>query len=108
MLDVLPSRWEQRVTLFAAYLIDKGLQSSTIKSYVLAIKYVLIDDNYKWEDEQVLLNTLTRACRRTNDRVYIRRPIKKPLLELILFEVGRYWRDQPYLIVLYRAMFALF
>ena len=75
-LDVLPQRWKQRATLFAAYLVDQGLQSSTIKSYMSAIKCILIDDNYDWVDEQILLNTLTRVCRKVNDRVFIRRPIK--------------------------------
>ena len=106
-LDKLLEKWEQRTVLFAGYLIDQGLQSSTIRSYVSAIKCMLVDDNYKWEDDMVILNTLTRACKRINDRVYIRKPIKKPMLELILFELGRYWNKQPYLCTMYRALFAL-
>ena len=40
-LDVKPNNWEDRITLFAAYLIDLGRKSRTVKSYVSAIKAVL-------------------------------------------------------------------
>ena len=33
--------WEERTALFGAYLVDGGVQSSTLKSYFSAIKYVL-------------------------------------------------------------------
>ena len=39
-LDVKPKSWswEYRMSLFVAYLIEQGLQSCSIKSYVSAIK----------------------------------------------------------------------
>ena len=37
-LDVKPKLWEDRATLFIGYLINRGVQSSTVKSYVSAIK----------------------------------------------------------------------
>ena len=43
----------------------------------------------------------------TNDVVFIRRPIKRNMLEAILFEVDRVVHGQPYLISTYRANFAL-
>ena len=74
-LDVAPPTWEARTTLYIAYLIDNGRQSSSIKSYVSAKKKMLVIDGYKWKDEEVLLNSLTKACRLLNDRVRQRFPI---------------------------------
>ena len=49
-LDVKPKSWEERTSLFLAYLVDTGVQSCMIKSYLSAIKRVLIDDGYQWEN----------------------------------------------------------
>ena len=68
-LDVLPSSWEARTTLYIAHMIENGKQSSSIKSYVSAIKKLLVTDGYKWQDNEVLLTSLTKACRMINDRV---------------------------------------
>ena len=64
-------------------------------------------DNYEWNENQVLLNTLTRACRVVNDRVRVRHLIHRNLLEVMLFELGRIFDTQPYLLTLYRAFFSL-
>ena len=107
-LDRKPDLWEDRASLFIAYLDDKGVQSNTIKSYISAIKTTLIHDNYKWQDNRILLNILTRGCRVINDRVRTRLPIGCGLLELLLFEVKREFGDsQPYLETMYLALFAL-
>ena len=108
-LDVMPKFWEQRTTLFIGYLINKGMQSSTIKSYVSGIKKLLVEDKYNWEDSMVLLTSLTKACKMQNDHVYIRLPIRCGLLELILFEIQRkFMKDnQWYLECLFKALFAL-
>ena len=107
-LDNKPEDWEDRVSLFLAYLIKGGAQSASIRSYVSAIKKVLVNDGYAWRDEKILLTTLTRSCRLVNDKVKMRLPIQSGLLELILFEVIRKFQDkQPYLKTLYMAIFAL-
>ena len=106
-LDILPNKWEQRMVLFVAHLVDQGLQSATVKSYISAIKCMLRDDDYDWDDNHVLLNTFTRVCHMTNYTVHLRRPIKQPLLELILYELACIFQQQPYLLILYRAFFAL-
>ena len=108
-LDNKPREWEQRVTLYVAFLIEKGLQSSTVKSYISAIKRILIDDSYPWEDKKILLNSLTRSCRLINDRVQTRLPITCGLLELVLFEIQRIFNEsnQEYLESLYKALFIL-
>ena len=106
-LDKRPDSWEDRLTLFGAYLVNKGLQSSTLKSYFSAIKCVLREDGYIVNNEKLLLGTLTRACKLVNDQVTTRLPIQGKLLELILFEVERAMQQQPYLESLYKAIFCL-
>ena len=102
--------WEQKTALFGAYLVDSGVQSSTLKSYFSAIKFILKQDEYDWDDNSALLNSLVRGCKIENDKVKIRLPIQKGLLELLLFELERvYGNDnpQPYLECMYKAMFCL-
>ena len=108
-LDRRPKLWEDRVTLFVGYLIDKGMQSATVKSYVSAIKRMLIDDKYKWKDENLALSSLTRACKLKNDILKVRLPIHCGFLEMILYEIHRIFNKkcQPYLCILYQALFAL-
>ena len=107
-LDDMPITWEERTVLFIGHLVHKGVQSSSVKSYVSAIKSTLLDDGYQWEDNKVLINSLTRACKLKNDKIQTRLPIQCNLLELLLFEVHRHFNgEQPYLTSLYRALFAL-
>ena len=68
-LDRKPREWYQCLTLFVAYLIDNKKQSSTVKSYISAIKAVLQDNGIKLQKNQCLLTSLTRACHLTNDKV---------------------------------------
>ena len=93
--------------LFVASLIDSGIQSATLKSYMSVIKGLLIDDNYPWDDSKMLIRTLSRACRVVNDRVMVRLPIEAGLLELILFEIKRLYHDQGYLLILYQTLFCV-
>ena len=108
-LDVKPVTWEERASLFIAHLIDRGMQSCTVKSYVSAIKRILTDDGYEWNDQKILLNALTKACKLVNDKVQTRLGIQSGLLELILFELDRFFtnKGQTYLNILYKALFAL-
>ena len=103
-LDKRPEHWEDRVALFATYLVEKGRKSATIRSYILAIKFVLKRDNYIWDRTRAQLNTLTKACKLINDTVKIRLPISSQLLDLILFEIERIYQKQPYLEILYKTM----
>ena len=111
-LSRLPKTWEERTSLFCGYLIfEKERKSQTVKSYVSAIKSVLWDDGYEWKGDQLLFNSLTRACKLENDTVKTRLPIGRSLLELILFEVKRKFTpyrgksQQPYLALLYQTIF---
>ena len=107
----LKMSWEQKTALFGAYLVDNGVQSSTLKSYFSAIKHILKQDGYEWDDNKVLLNALARSCKLENDLVKTRLPIQKGLLEMLLFEIKRQWYDnkspQPYLAFMYQAIFCL-
>ena len=87
-------------------MFDKGYKSATMKTYISAIKRVLMDDGYAWNNSIVLFASLTKACRLQNDKVYTRFPIQFGLFELILFEISRVY-SQPYLIALYRGIFTL-
>ena len=107
-LDKKPKSWEDRASLFGAYMVECcGVQSSTLKSYISAIKRILVNDGYLWCDKKVLLNTLTKACKIKNDRVRVRLPIQLGLLEILLFEIQRKFADQPYLECLYKTMFLI-
>ena len=103
--------WEDKTALFGAHLVEKGVQSSTLKSYFSAIKHVLKQDGYEWNDKKMILSSLVKGCKLENDRVKIRLPIKKGLMEMLLFEIGRHFgggdSPQPYLEALYKAMFSL-
>ena len=107
-LDRKPDNCEDRICLFGAYLVENGLQSSTLKSYYSAIKAVLRDDGYVINDSKVLITSLAKACRLINDKVRTRLPIRKPLFEMLLFEVEQiYSESQPYLEILYKTIIIL-
>ena len=106
-LDVIPRTWEQRTSLYCAYLVNKGVKSSTLRSYVSAIKGVLKLMRYQWNDSEVILNALVRVCKFNNDQVSARLPISEKLLEMMLFELERVYLDQPYLEILYKTILAI-
>ena len=110
-LDEIPKSIEMRVLYYITYLVDKGTQSSTIRSYVSAIKSVLADDDYELQVSKLILSALTRACKRHNDSLRTRLPIQRGLFELLLFEIERKYlcltNNQPYLCALYQCIFVL-
>ena len=107
-LDAKPSNWEDRIVLFIGYLVDNKLQSSTIKTYLSAIRGVLMDNNITINSDLFLLSSLTRACKIGNDIVVTRLPIHKSLLHAIVKQTDVMFikqKNQPYLAYLYKAMF---
>ena len=97
----------QRIILFVGYLVDCKKQSSTIKSYISAIKVVLAEDGVQLNQDQFLLNAMTKACRLINDKVRTRLPIRKPTLTVLLQQIKQdVLKDQPYLASLYCAILA--
>ena len=103
-LDKKPKIWENRVSLFCAFLIDNGTKSTTIRSYVSAIKHILKMDGYDWDDSLILLSSLTRACKLINDTVFHHLPISRNMLEVLLFEIERLYASQTYLEILYKTI----
>ena len=100
-LDHQQSSWEDNLVLFGTHLVDLGSQSSTIKSYFSAIKHILHTDGYEWDDNKAMLTTITKSCKLMNDRVFVRLPISKNLLELMIIEINRILDKQPYLKCMY-------
>ena len=92
--------------LFVGYLVDEGKQSSTVHSYVSAIKNVLKDDGHKIQEDQFLIASLTRACKLKNDSFRTRLPIQQSMLAMILKKVDKLFPGQPYLKILYQALFS--
>ena len=107
-LDCKPIAWDERLVLFVGYLVDNKLQSSTVKSYISAIKAVLKEDGIKLGDDQYLITSLTRACKLKNDQIKTRLPIRKGFLALLLRKMEETFRraNQPYLSLLFRAIFS--
>ena len=106
-LDMKPASWEDRLTLYITYLVKRGLQSSTVKSYISAIKAVLRDDGYEIDNGKLMLGSLIKACRLVNDKVRTRLPIKQKLLEILLFEIQRIYSSKPFLEIVYKTIFSL-
>ena len=94
--------------LFVGYLVQGKKKSSTIKSYISAIRSVLKEDDEVLNENKYLLTSLTKACRYINDHVRTRLPIKKHLLNQILQTIHKIYLpdSQPYLVTLYKAIFS--
>ena len=109
-LDVKPKFWEDRLVLFVGYLADNQKQSSTIKSYISAIKHVLKEDGHMLNVNEFLMSSLTKACKLVNDTVARKLPIQKSLLKIFISRIGRHFstadNNQPYLSLLYRMLFS--
>ena len=106
-LDVKPDNWEDRIILFVGHLIDRELKSTTIRSYVSAVRTVLRQDGVILNEDLFLLKSLTKACKLQNDKVLNRLPIRKGLLNLLIKSVPElFTAPQPYLTVMYRALLA--
>ena len=105
-LDRKPEAWEDKLTLFVGYLIEHKKKSSTIRSYISAIKAVLKDIDVDLNENRFLLTSLTNACKLVNDKVRVRLPIQKGLLSMILDTIILYFDQQPYLSAMYSALFS--
>ena len=111
-LDQKPKEWEDRIVLFAGFLIQNKCKASTVNSYVSAIKSMLAEINVKISEDRFLLNSLVRACRLRSNHVTIRLPIQRPLLEVLLRQVDSNYlnpdgrNQQPYLAILFKALLA--
>ena len=108
-LDIKPETWEECLVLFVGYLVETKKKSTTIKSYISAIKAVLMDDGIELNEDRYLINALTKACKYVNDTVRTRLPIRKSFLNVILNKIEKVFlqeRNPLYLCCLYKALFA--
>ena len=103
-LDIKPSTWEQRLTLFVGYLVQSNKKSATVKSYISAIRAILQDLDIELNEDKYLITSLTRACRLCNDQIRVRLPIHKGLLQVLVGKLADIYCSQPYLRDLYAAM----
>ena len=104
-LDEKPLSWENRLILFVEHLVESGRKSSTINSYISAIKAVLQKDRVRLREDRFLLNSLVKACRLKNDQIQTRIPIQRDLMEAIVRKLSEVLHDQPFLYLIYRALF---
>ena len=105
-LDRKPDCWEDRIILFVGYMVDCNKKSTTIRSYLSAIRSILADDGVILNENKCLLNALTKASRLNNSKVRMRLPIHKNLLFMLLKYIPQVFDKQYYLSVLYTAMFS--
>ena len=106
--DFKPGNWEDRITLFVAHLIHHGRKSTTIRSYVSALKAVLVNVNISINEDKCLLSSLTRACKLRNDHVRLIFPIQKDMFNMILYTTEFHFMNegQVYLVKLYKVLFS--
>ena len=103
-LDVKPRNWEDRITLFTGYLVQNGRKSTTIRSYISALKAELKMNKIKVSTDDYLLASLMKACRLRNHKVITKFPIQKPMLHVMIDKVSILFGSQPYLKCLYQAI----
>ena len=84
------------------------IKSNPQQSYISAIRAVLQDNNIKLNEDQYLINSLTKACKLVNDRVRTRLVIQKAMLEVLLGTTSLYFdrQGQVYLQKLYTCIFS--
>ena len=82
-LDRKPKTWEDRLVLFVGFLVENKRKSTTIKSYISAIRAVLADDGVTLNEDKYLLKALTKACKLQNDHIRTRLPISKGILQIL-------------------------
>ena len=107
-LDEKPSEWEDRITLYVGYLINNKCKSCTIKSYICALKAVLRSVGINLKTNSYLLGSLVKACQYQNDRVRMRLPIHKFMVNMLIEEAIKVYteKNQPYLAILYALIFS--
>ena len=107
-LDYCPVKWEDRIVLFLGHIIGEcGLQSTTVKSYLSAIKAILAEEGVRLNNDQFLISSLTKACKVVNDKMITRLPIYKDMLHQILDELAKWSAEngQSYVGTMYAALF---
>lgn len=90
--DTIPPRWEDRIIVWATHLADNRKKSATIKSHISAVRYCLQLDGIQVTHQSCELAAIVQIAKQYNDELYIRLPIQKDLLQLMInFIRVHYW-----------------
>ena len=104
-LDKKPCNWEDLIILFAGHLIAINRKSAKVKSYVSAIKAMLLNIGIEVNEDRVLLSAITRAGKLKHNHSKLKLPIKKGVLNVLVGSVNKLFdAPQPYLELLYKTM----
>ena len=99
--------WDDRIALYVAFLIQCKRRSSTIKSYISALRCILKHIGIKVQKDNAVLGSLIKACKLKNDVIQTRLPIKQGLLHILITSVDKIFSaPQPYLSTMYKALIA--
>lgn len=107
--DIIPPKWEDRIIVWATHLAENRKKSATIKSYISAVHYCLSLDGIKVPHSNCELAAIIQAAKHSNDELYVRLPIQKDLLKLILNFIRTAYiiqRGQRYLGVTLLALYS--
>ena len=110
-LDDKARSWSDCLVLFTGYLVDSKLQSATVKTYISAIKGVLVEIGIRLSPDKFLLTSLTKACHLKNDVAVQHFAIRKGMLKLMIDQldnlyIGNTHKQQPYLCKLFKAIYS--
>lgn len=108
--DIIPPKWEDRIIVWATHLADNRKKSATIRSYISAVRYCLSLDGIVVPHSNCELAAIVQAARRENDTLYIRLPIQRQLMKLILNFIRQHYskaRGQRYQALWLMAAFSL-
>ena len=83
--------------------MDKGVQSQMFSGKKPILKW----EGHILNNQLLISNSLTKACRITNDCARTLLPIHIGLLEILLFKLRRKFQDQLYLCSLFKTFFLL-
>ena len=84
-LDDKPKTWEERLAFYVTYLTEEVKRKpGTMQSYVSGTKAILESEGIHLNNDISQLNALVRACRAGDDQLFVRLPIQRNLMIMIL------------------------
>lgn len=103
----LPTKWEDKMVMYAAHLGNIGEHSQTVASYMSAIRYKLRKDGLVIPDKNFEIASIIRTCKLKNDTVRYRCGLTRKMTEDLILATKQLFGDvgQMYLFKLYRALF---
>ncbi len=78
-LDPIPTKWETAIEVYRGHLIERGLQSSTIASYIAGIRSRLQLDGVILQENEYAMKQMHRMAKK-KDVERIRKPVPLTLL----------------------------